>query len=335
VQSTSFKTPRVRTSHDVGMPLAISAGPYPWSGFMEQDWQGGRVHTKAADAVPPPTVSLAESATGWWEFTRSAPDSRLSGLVVGRCGYRERAQTSVRRRLPATSLIPVILSFGERLEVEELADGEGAGRSYESLVAGFQPGHALTRFTGSQFALNLYLSPLGVYRILGIPGSALAWGVHDLENVAPSLARSLPDRLASLRTWTERFAVVDEVLVRMLDRGPEPDPLVNWVWRRLQASGGQVRISDLVARSGWSHRHVISRFRDQIGVTPKVAANVIRFERTATALASKKLSLAEVAVTHGYADQSHLTREFVRFAGETPAVYGASYRPTPGARGQL
>jgi AraC-like DNA-binding protein len=228
------------------------------------------------------------------------------------------------------------LSFGERLEVEELADGEGAGRSYESFVAGFQAGHALTQFTGSQFALQLYLTPLGVYRILGIPGSALAWGVRDLEDIAPNLARSLPDRLASQPTWTERFAVVDEVLARMADHGPKPDPLVDWVWRRLQASGGQVRISDLVAKSGWSHRHVISRFRDQIGVPPKVAASVIRFERAATDLASRKSSLAEVAVAYGYADQSHLTREFVRFAGDTPAAYAASYRPSAaGPVGQL
>ena len=148
-----------------------------------------------------------------------------------------------------------------RLEVDEIADGQGAGRSYESLVAGFQPGYALTRFTGSQIGLRLCLTPLGVYRILGIPGSAVAWGVHDLEDVAPNLA-SLPDRLASLPTWAERFAVVDENLARMAERGPEPDPLVEWLWHRLQASGGQVRISDLVARPGWSHRHVISRFRD-------------------------------------------------------------------------
>jgi transposase len=55
-----------------------------------------------------PDRHIFTSATGWWEFVRSAPDSRLSGLVAGRCGYRERAQTSVRRRLAATSLIPVI-----------------------------------------------------------------------------------------------------------------------------------------------------------------------------------------------------------------------------------
>jgi transcriptional regulator GlxA family with amidase domain len=112
----------------------------------------------------------------------------------------------------------------------------------------------------------------------------------------------------------------------MAERGPEPDPLVEWVWHRLQASGGRVQISDLVARSGWRDRHVIARFRDQIGATPQVAASVIRFERAATALTAKKPNLAGVAVAYGYADQSHLTRELVRFAGDTPAAYAAAFR---------
>ena len=313
-------------SDTAGMRSAISSGPYPWSAFMERDWRGGRPHRPAGDAVPTPAVSRVESATGWWEFVWGAPDPRLRGLVAGRSGYRERAQAPVQRRLPATSLIPVILSFGERLEVVEILDGQGAGRSYGSLVAGFQPGHALTRFSGAQFALQLYLTPLGAYRILGIPGSALAWGVHDLEDVAPRLARSLPDRLASLPTWTERFAMVDEVLTGLADRGREPDPLVDWVWHQLQATGGRVQIADLVAKSGWSHRHVVARFRDHVGVPPKTAAKVLRFERAAAAVASRKLSLAEVASRFGYADQSHLTRDFVRFAGNTPAVYAGSNR---------
>jgi AraC-like DNA-binding protein len=284
----------------------------------------------------PPAVSRVDSATGWWEFVRGAPDPRLRGLVAGQFGYRERAQVAVQRRLPATSLIPVVLSFGERLEAVEMVDGQGAGRSYESLVAGYQPGHALIRIAGAQFRLQLYLTPLGAYRILGIPGSDLAWGVHHLADVAPGLARSLPDRLASLPTWTERFAVVDEVIARMADGGPEPDPLVGWVWRQLRASGGRVRIADLVAKSGWSHRHVVARFRHHVGVTPKTAANVIRFERAAAALTLKQSSLAELAVPYGYADQSHLTRDFVRFAGNTPAVHAGSSRPSArGAIGQL
>ena len=52
----------------------------------------------------------------------------------------------------------------------------------------------------------------------------------------------------------------------------------------------------------------------------------MRFEYAAADLGRR--SLAEVAVAHGYADQSHLTREMVRYAGEPPLVLEAARRPT-------
>ena len=271
----------------------------------------------------PVTVTRVESATGWWEFARRAPDRLLAGLVAGRCGYQEQCDGPLRRHLAAGSLVPLILSFGDRLDLLDKPGAEGAGRSYGSLVAGLHPGPAITQVSGTQLAVQVYLTPLGAYRILGVPGAALAHRVDDLADVAPGLAWSLPDRLASLPTWSQRLALVDEVLADMSDRGPEPDPLVSWLWSQLQASSGRVRIADLVERSGWSHRHVTARFHDQVGVTPKAAARLIRFERAARSLASRK-PLAEVAARHGYADQSHLTREFVGLAGHTPADYAAA-----------
>ena len=64
-----------------------------------------------------------------------------------------------------------------------------------------------------------------------------------------------------------------------------------------------------------------------MGLAPKQAAGVIRFERAAADLG--RLSLAEIAVRHGYADQSHLTRDVARYAGETPSELAAARRPTP------
>lgn len=69
-----------------------------------------------------------------------------------------------------------------------------------------------------------------------------------------------------------------------------------------------------------------TRFRDQVGLSPKAAAGVVRFERAAADLGRRPR--AEVAVAHGYADQSHLTREVVRYAGEPPRVLEAARRPT-------
>ena len=56
-------------------------------------------------------------------------------------------------------------------------------------------------------------------------------------------------------------------------------PEVGWAWRQLLRAGGAVRVSALVAETGWSGRHLTSRFRTEIGLTPKAAARVIRFSR--------------------------------------------------------
>ena len=69
-----------------------------------------------------------------------------------------------------------------------------------------------------------------------------------------------------------------------------------------------------------------TRFSEQIGVTPKAAVGVVRFVNACADLG--RLPMAEVATRHGYADQSHLTREVVRFAGESPTALIAARRPT-------
>jgi AraC-like DNA-binding protein len=270
-------------------------------------------------------VSRAESATGWWEMVRADPDARLDALVVELCGYRERSQAVVERHMTATSMIPVIVSFGDTIEVDMAGR---VGDSFGSFVAGFHPGPATTRYQDAQFGLQLDLTPLGAYRIFGVPSSALAHRIVGLDDVAPRLGGPpLQDRLASLPTWRERFAVVNELLLSMADGGPEPDPMVTWMWRQLEISHGRARIADLVDETGRSHRHVTSRFQAQVGLTPKAAASVLRFEHAASVVSSGRTTLTDVAAACGYADQSHLTRDFTRLAGCAPGAF-ARVAPT-------
>lgn len=219
-----------------------------------------------------------------------------------------------------------MVSFGNPLQIDSLSDATGAGDSYTSFIAGISTGHASTRFDRGQDSVQVYLTPLGVRRVLGVPGNEVAHRVVAVGDVVPGMA-DLADRLESVTTWGERFALVEAALVQQVAREPGPPAWVAWLWRQIQGSGGQTRIGDLVAHTGWSHRHVATVFREQVGLTPKQAAGVIRFERAAGDLG--RLPLAEIAVRHGYADQSHLTRDVARYAGETPSQLAAARRPTP------
>jgi transcriptional regulator GlxA family with amidase domain len=80
-----------------------------------------------------------------------------------------------------------------------------------------------------------------------------------------------------------------------------------------------VRIEGLADEVGWSRKRLWSRFRSQLGITPKRAARLVRFDHAAHLLAAGQAA-ASVATESGYVDQSHLHREVKTFTGLTPTA---------------
>ncbi|WP_182112366.1 MULTISPECIES: helix-turn-helix transcriptional regulator [unclassified Actinotalea] len=251
----------------------------------------------------------------------------LRGTVAGVVGLREEAPGEVHRRQPAGTLVPLVVSWNSRLTIDAPSGDQG---THTAFVAGLMPGYTDTVFRGARECVQVFLTPLGVQRVLGVPGREVARRVTALGDVAPALGADLGDHLASAGTWRERFALVDDALLRLTGASDPSDPLVTWLWHRISASGGRLRVAELAASTGWSHRYVTERFEALVGLTPKAAAQVVRFERALADLGRRPL--ADLAVAHGYADQSHLTREFGRYAGATPGgLMAAPAVPTPHA----
>ncbi|MGH8882996.1 MAG: helix-turn-helix domain-containing protein, partial [Stackebrandtia sp.] len=108
----------------------------------------------------------------------------------------------------------------------------------------------------------------------------------------------------------------------MLVAGPRPDPFVAQAWRLLSAAGGNTSIAVLAKRLGVTGRHLGRRFDEQVGLTPKTVARILRYERAVALLRSGSGSVAQVAAVTGYSDQAHLTREVRGFAGVPPRALG-------------
>jgi AraC-like DNA-binding protein len=70
---------------------------------------------------------------------------------------------------------------------------------------------------------------------------------------------------------------------------------------------------------GWSHRRLIARYRDAVGLPPKLVARIVRFERLAALVSEDPLTdWANAALACGYFDQAHLAREVRVLADITP-----------------
>jgi transcriptional regulator GlxA family with amidase domain len=97
------------------------------------------------------------------------------------------------------------------------------------------------------------------------------------------------------------------------------DPRIEAAVDRLQSERGQVRIASLASLCGMGSRSFQIRFLEQVGLSAKEFARVVRLQSTIRQLDDGAGSLADVAADSGFADQAHATRELRQLTGLTPA----------------
>jgi transcriptional regulator GlxA family with amidase domain len=90
-------------------------------------------------------------------------------------------------------------------------------------------------------------------------------------------------------------------------------------------TGGRLQVGDLADEVGWSRRHLIARFRLQVGVPPKMLSRIVRFGGLLRRLdAPARPGLSQLATEAGYYDQAHMNRDFREFTGTTPTDFAAA-----------
>ena len=99
---------------------------------------------------------------------------------------------------------------------------------------------------------------------------------------------------------------------------------------RMTASLGEdVSLLQLAEECGLSARHFARAFRQSTGVSPHRWRMQYRVERARVLLAGRNLSLTQIALLCGFADQSHFTRAFTAIAGISPGAWRRMHGSQP------
>ncbi|MFI5529073.1 helix-turn-helix domain-containing protein [Kitasatospora sp. NPDC051853] len=252
----------------------------------------------------------------------------LRRYLRGRTGYSHHAPP-YRVRMVPTGRVTVSVNLAEPFsQVRRLgAPDPGTGR-IGSMVVGMEDRPACCAHAGGlQEVIRLEFTPLGAYRLLALPMRELTNLAVELVDVLGPAAGLLVERLAATPGWAARFDLLDAVLLPRLEHGPEPAAEVAHAWHLLARSAGTLPVARLAEEVGWSRGHLVRRFTEQVGLTPKTSARVLRFRRAADLLAHGPVDLAALATDCGYYDQAHLTREFRALAGLTPGRMATAARP--------
>jgi AraC family transcriptional regulator len=84
---------------------------------------------------------------------------------------------------------------------------------------------------------------------------------------------------------------------------------------------GNLPVAELAQACGLSRGYFIRAFRDETGKTPHQWLLCRRLDRARTLLSCSQMSLADIALACGFADQSHFTRLFSRVIGQPPGTW--------------
>jgi AraC-like DNA-binding protein len=253
-----------------------------------------------------------------WRVTRPWHPG-LRPFVRSYAGYWDAATSPYQVRVIPTGHASVVISLAEPFAQVRRSGAPGAGSGrIGSLVVGLEDRPAICEHPGGQEAIRLEFTPLGAYRLFAVPMGELTNHVVELHDILGPGARELVERLAVTRYWAARFDLLDAALLARLGLGPDPAPEVSHAWQLLASTAGTIPIARITSEVGWSQKHLIRRFTEQIGLTPKTSARVLRFHRAAGMLARGGSSLADTSAACGFYDQAHLSREFRALADTTP-----------------
>src|SRR5215469_5117568 len=147
------------------------------------------------------------------EHCRQRPFGPLRPYVAHYTGYRQRGVPPGRHRGLPSPFLTLIFTLDEPLVILAHPDPRQPPGSFGALLGGLHSAPALITHDGAQSGIQVALRPLGARTLLGLPAGELA------ETVLGGACAELRARTVAATSWPERFAILDEILLRRAGPG--------------------------------------------------------------------------------------------------------------------
>ncbi len=157
------------------------------------------------------------------------------------------------------------------------------------------------------------------FTIVFLPGAfSMLNGDFNGEEVLGHRINELYARLGEVSAFHDRVNVANGFL-SAIRPATEPVSGIVRTARAMIRNSGSVRISEIAHQTGLGLRQFERRFNQEIGVSPRLYARIIRFEAALQRRAVLPTTpWTDIAHDLGYHDQMHMVHDFTRLAGDSP-----------------
>lgn len=171
--------------------------------------------------------------------------------------------------------------------------------------------------------------PCGIYRFLQLPLPELTDKRVHTSDLHTMFNDSIAERLCEKGSVHERIHFIEQYLLNHLYHFRcEVDKSILYAVNQINTNHGRQPIQALVEEINVCQRHFERKFKWFTGFTPKEYSRIIQFKNTVELLRNANFdNLLSVAISAGYYDVPHLSREIKRLSGNTPVSFLSAPEP--------
>jgi AraC-like DNA-binding protein len=166
--------------------------------------------------------------------------------------------------------------------------------------------------------------PYGFNHLLGISANEIREGIIATEDIFGSKDSLLYEKLSEASYLESKIQIlnaffIEQAATKFLSNQNLIHPTLNYILK----NKGAITVNHLVKYTGYSERHIERIFNECIGLNPKKFGNIVKLHYFLNLLKykSSQKNITDLCYEAGYADQSHLIKEFKKYTGITPTQY--------------
>jgi AraC-like DNA-binding protein len=179
-------------------------------------------------------------------------------------------------------------------------------------------------FNGHYIFFEIMFRPTGFHKIFRLPPGEINNQMAFAENVFQPDVKVFYEQLGAAAGFSEMCVLADAYLSGYLKKQKRVDYKdgLTCMSNTILKNNGMVSIDKLAYDANMSVRSFERHFIDQVGIPAKLFCNITRFNHAlALKFKNPQMDWTAIALACGYYDQTHLIKDFKKFAGDTPAVF--------------
>lgn len=160
------------------------------------------------------------------------------------------------------------------------------------------------------------------YPFFPFPMQEISDAVVDADLIWGNDFALLRERILENKNSVRKFEIVEDFLLGNYLSKLILNPCVEYALNKIIHQPNQISMQKLNNKIGYSQKHFIKLFKDQIGIAPKSYLKIMRFQKAISDIeAQKEIDWAWLSHDCGFYDQAHFINDFKAFSGFTPEEY--------------